>query len=129
MKRLSLSLCAEYLVAGYLLSRGWQVLKQGYRVIGSEIDLVVQKNNTLVFVEVKLRKQELKYDYTWSEICNSRKKKALVRGASSYLSTVPGLIYDEMRFDLAMVYYKSAGFQQGNKEQIAMQFYPSFFSF
>ena len=46
----------ESLAAEYLARHGYTVVAQNYRYRRSEIDLIVQQKRTLVFVEVKLRK-------------------------------------------------------------------------
>lgn len=45
----------EMLAAGYLCDQGYQVLDKKVRASFGELDLVVQKNETIVFVEVKTR--------------------------------------------------------------------------
>jgi putative endonuclease len=40
----------------YLSKKGYTILEQNYRYKRAEIDLIAQKDNTLVFVEVKTRK-------------------------------------------------------------------------
>lgn len=45
----------EALVAGYYQQGGYQILATQYRTRHGEIDLIVQKDKTLVFVEVKTR--------------------------------------------------------------------------
>lgn len=45
----------EKLAAAYLENAGYEVLEYNYRYKRGEIDLVVKKDNLLVFVEVKSR--------------------------------------------------------------------------
>ena len=47
---------AEEVAASYLGSQGLRLLQQNYRCPGGEIDLVMQDDNQLVFVEVRYRK-------------------------------------------------------------------------
>ncbi len=47
---------AENLAAGYLEQRGLPVLTRNYRCRGGEIDLICRDRKTLVFVEVRLRR-------------------------------------------------------------------------
>ncbi len=42
--------------AKFLKKKGYLVLKKNYRYQRSEVDLIVQKDNLIVFVEVKVRK-------------------------------------------------------------------------
>ncbi len=47
---------AETLAAQYLARHGLQLLTQNFRCRGGEIDLVCREGKTLVFVEVRLRR-------------------------------------------------------------------------
>lgn len=46
----------EALAASYLETRGYRILARNFRVRGAELDIVAEKNGTLVFVEVKTRR-------------------------------------------------------------------------
>ena len=46
---------AEALAAAYLERQGLQVVERNYRCRQGEIDLIMRDNDTLVFVEVRLR--------------------------------------------------------------------------
>src|SRR5690606_6696943 len=45
----------EQLAADYLVAKGFQVVFRNYRYGKSEIDLIVQRDDWLIFVEVKTR--------------------------------------------------------------------------
>ena len=45
----------EHVAAEYLLGKGYQIVARNYRSARAEIDLIVKKDNWLVFVEVKTR--------------------------------------------------------------------------
>jgi len=47
---------AEMLAADFLVSRGLAVVARNYRCRGGEIDIIAQDGETLVFVEVRLRR-------------------------------------------------------------------------
>jgi putative endonuclease len=47
---------AETRALDYLLSKGYSLIEKNYRYKRNEVDLVVEKNKTLIFVEVKFRK-------------------------------------------------------------------------
>ena len=49
---------AEALAARFLTTRGLAIVARNYRCRGGEIDLVVRDGNTLVFVEVRLRRSQ-----------------------------------------------------------------------
>ena len=46
----------EDLALRYLIQHGYKLLERNYRTRRGEIDLIVRKDDTLVFVEVKLRR-------------------------------------------------------------------------
>lgn len=46
----------EALALGYLLKKGYAPVERNYRTRRGEIDLILNDGNTLVFVEVKLRR-------------------------------------------------------------------------
>ncbi len=46
----------EQLAAEYLEGRGYAILARRWRAVGREIDLVVEKDGTVAFVEVKTRR-------------------------------------------------------------------------
>ena len=45
----------ERLAVDYLISKGYQILAQNFRYLKGEVDIIAQKNNCLVAVEVKTR--------------------------------------------------------------------------
>lgn len=45
----------ENLAAEFLIGKGFEILSKNYRYKHAEIDLIVKKNNWLIFVEVKTR--------------------------------------------------------------------------
>ncbi len=49
---------AEALAARFLAARGLAVVERNYRCRGGEIDLIVRDGKTLVFVEVRLRRNQ-----------------------------------------------------------------------
>lgn len=75
---------AEKIVAEWLITRGYTVRERNWRpsVNHSEIDIIAQKDDTIVFVEVKARK-DMETDPL--EAVNADKIKKVVRGANVYL--------------------------------------------
>ena len=45
----------EELAKNFLINKGYKILFQNYRTRFSEIDIIAEKNKTLIFVEVKYR--------------------------------------------------------------------------
>lgn len=91
---------AENIVYEYLISQGYTVRERNWRPKSSrsEIDIVAQKEDTLIFVEVKARSDR---DVDPAEAMTAEKIKNVVRGANSYLQTQDFDFY--YRFDVAAV--------------------------
>lgn len=91
---------AENIVCEFLISKGYTVRERNWRpkTSKSEIDIIAQKDDTLIFVEVKARSDK---DVDPAEAMTAEKIKNVVRGANSYL-----LAQDKeycYRFDVAAV--------------------------
>lgn len=91
---------AENIVFEYLISQGYTVRERNWRPKSSrsEIDIIAQKEDTLIFVEVKARSDR---DVDPAEAMTAEKIKNVVRGANSYLQTQDFDFY--YRFDVASV--------------------------
>lgn len=91
---------AEKIVCEYLISKGYTVRERNWRpkTSKSEIDLIAQKDDTLIFVEVKARTD---MDIDPTEAMTAEKIKNVVRGANSYLMAQDKAYF--YRFDVAAV--------------------------
>lgn len=58
-----LGFLAENIAARYLESENYEVLAKNYRKPWGEIDVIVKKDDAVVFVEVKANSQEFKGDF------------------------------------------------------------------
>ncbi len=79
----STGILAEERAMEYFQNLGYQLVKKNYRVPGGEIDLILQKKNFLIFVEVKMRQNE--HFGTPEESMTPRKKKHLAWAIHQYL--------------------------------------------
>jgi putative endonuclease len=77
----------ENLAADYLTQQGYSVIEQNYRTPYGEIDLIVQKANFLVFVEVKTRASKA-YGLP-EEAITPKKREHLISAAQAYLQKTP----------------------------------------
>jgi putative endonuclease len=89
---------AEKLAANYLTQHGLKLITSNFHSRFGEIDLIMQEDNTLVFVEVKKRQAGLNLaleSITWP------KQRKLIKTAQFYLSQVG---YDiACRFDAVAI--------------------------
>ena len=81
----------------YLIQKGYTLVERNYRTRRGEIDLIVRKDDTLVFVEVKLRRGTGFGDPL--EAVTPRKQHTLRSVAEHYLYT-RSAHYDTLRFDV-----------------------------
>lgn len=77
---------AEKIAASYLQKQSLTLLAQNYRCRFGEIDLIMQENDTLVFIEVRLRTQEA-FGGAAASITSSKQAK-LLRTARQYLAEI-----------------------------------------
>jgi putative endonuclease len=72
----------EEMAARFLIDKGFEIVERNYRHKRSEIDLIVKKDNWLIFVEVKLRSSDA-YGYP-EDFVDYKKAKNIVDGAEQY---------------------------------------------
>lgn len=99
----------ETVAAQYLQKKKYKILACGYRCRYGEIDLIVSNRAYLVFVEVKLRKNDNFADAR--EFVDYRKQNRIRTTAELYLSQNPTEL--QPRFDVIEI-YASQGFETKN---------------
>ena len=88
----------EQSVRQYLEKKVWHIVAQNVHVGHDEIDLIMMDGNTLVFVEVKLRKPGV----SGAEAVDAAKRRRISRAAVVYMAKTGGLDRSA-RFDVAEV--------------------------
>jgi putative endonuclease len=91
---------AEQLAAQYLQQQGLKLIAQNYRGRFGEIDLIMQDGATLVFVEVRLRRNG-GFGGAAASI-DAHKQKRIIRTAQQYLANLartPPCRFDAMLLD------------------------------
>lgn len=95
-------LSGERAAAEYLQGLGYRVLERRYRFARKEIDLVVEKGDLVVFVEVKARASESYGPIRLS--VTERKKRNLVAAAEGWLmERDTGNLSRSYRFDVILI--------------------------
>lgn len=107
-------LFAEEMVAEAYIKKGYTILERRWKVGKTEIDLIAQKDNIVVIIEVKARSG--KGEDALSTV-TSDKRKRMVKAADVYLKRLEGQ-YD-YRFDIATV--------TGNKSSFNMDIFEDAF--
>ncbi len=99
LKNRSSGAWGEELALRYLTRRGYSLLERNYRTRYGELDLIVRRGNTIVFVEVKLRRGSGFGDPL--EAITPRKQATIRSLAEHYLLQVEEqLDFDTVRFDV-----------------------------
>ena len=96
---------AEAFVADRLVEAGWTVLARNWRARGGELDLVVERQGVLRFVEVKARDAD---DPSGLEAIGHGKRRKLIAAAEAWLGE-RGLPSVEVAFLVAVVSFGRTG--------------------
>ncbi len=94
-KNYAAGLFAEEKVASYLKKLDWNILNQRYRCPFGEIDLIAQRADYILFVEVKKRKTLRKALFALT----NRQKQRLINSANYYLETYNMNNINNVQFD------------------------------
>lgn len=105
---------AEALAAEYFLKEGYVIRERNWRLGNLEIDLILEKDRTMVFVEVKARSSS--EDEALLSI-NFKKRSRIINAADVYLRRETKLY--QYRFDIVTF--------TGNRDNYKMRHYPDAF--
>ncbi|MFH1380281.1 MAG: YraN family protein [bacterium] len=98
--RTSLGKLGEHDALVMLNQKGYTLRESNWRCRGGEIDLVVEKGNLIVFIEVKLRQN---YAYGSAEYAVHKiKQRRIVRAAVLYMK-LKNLYNKDVRFDVISI--------------------------
>ncbi|MEJ2641274.1 MAG: YraN family protein [Desulfosarcinaceae bacterium] len=91
---------SEARAARYLRKQGYRILEVNYQHRLGEIDIIAEEGDTLVFVEVKARRNP--FLQTPKAAVTLRKQRKIVQVAQAYLKTA-GHPLKRMRFDVVAI--------------------------
>lgn len=91
---------AEALAAHFLEQQGLQILARNFRCRGGEIDLVCRERKSLVFVEVRLRRNAA-YGGAAASITHNKRQR-IIKAARHYLAAHQAAD-SECRFDCVLL--------------------------
>ena len=89
---------AEQQAVEYLEARGLVLVARNYRAPCGEIDIIMQDDNTLVFIEVRYRVSE-QFCRT-GETIDDNKQRRIRTTAEHYLQHHPTMMENDCRFDI-----------------------------
>ena len=115
-KKIFLGKRGEEFVAKHLERQGFSIIAHNYRKRFGEIDLIAQKNDLIVFVEVKARHNPY---IDPAEVIIHSKQRKIIMVAKEFLSTHT-YINATYRFDVALVEYQ--------KNEIILQYIENAFT-
>lgn len=92
---------AEQVAQQYLEANGFSFLDKNFSCRQGEIDLIMLDKNTIVFVEVKYRKNNT-FSYI-EESINHAKQKRLIHTSLMYLQKHPKYCDYQARFDVILI--------------------------
>ncbi len=90
---------AESQACDHLQQQGLTLIERNYRTRRGEIDLIMQQDRTLVFVEVRLRAND--QFGSAAESITSRKQSRIIAAAQHYLQQQPSSL--ACRFDVVAI--------------------------
>ena len=98
----------EQIAAKFLQNKGYIILHNNWRSGKKEIDIIAQKDDTLVIVEIKTRTS---LDFGFPEEAVSRKKQAFLKSAAAvFIDAHPQ--YPIIRFDIISILMNGQGVQE-----------------
>lgn len=101
MNKRRFGIIGEKIAQGYLDNKGYEIIESNYYTKRGEIDIICQKDNCIIFVEVKTR-TNLNFG-TPAMAINSTKKKH-IRSAAKIFLYVNRLQKYDVRFDVVEVF-------------------------
>jgi len=97
----------EKMAINYLLKNEYRIVAKNYRFLKAEVDIIAQKENTLIAVEVKTRSTD--YFGDPQDFINQKKIKLLVSAMDNYV--VERDLDVEVRFDIIAIIKQKNVFQ------------------
>jgi putative endonuclease len=96
----------EKIAGNYLKKAGYKIVCQNYQKRFGEIDIIAEKNNEIIFVEVRSKE---KNDFSPILTITKRKIEKLKNLALNYLSE-NGIVDKQVRFDIIGLVKKNGKF-------------------
>jgi putative endonuclease len=103
MTQQELGILGETMAQKYLLKEGYLIRTVNYRFIKYEIDIVAEKNDKIIVVEVKTR-QTAEIGEPWMAVTR-KKQRQIIACADHYLQARQ--IDKEVRFDIISIVHNS----------------------
>ncbi len=109
----------ENIAAAYLQGKGYRIVKRNWRYLKKEIDIIAEKEDELVIVEVKTRQGTSVL--LPGDLVTHAKQRYLINAADAYIRWHG--VEKETRFDVIIVNFPGNG--EYEIEHIPQAFYPT----
>jgi putative endonuclease len=105
IKSYQFGILAESIAIFFLRLKGYKILKRRYKTFVGEIDIVAQKNKTLIAIEVKARKKAvIKNGFLIEEVVSISQQKRIKRATISFVkANYKKYQNHNIRFDLIVI--------------------------
>ena len=113
----------EDCAANFLESEGYKIVARNFRIRSAEIDIIAQKDNVIVFVEVKAR-SDIRHGLP-SEAVTVRKQKKIIEAAGVFLQD-ENFSECACRFDVVEVYLRGELVEEINHIENAFEVVQTF---
>ncbi len=94
----------ESAAVNYLEAKGYEILAQGFRYQHTEIDIIACHGQTVVFVEVKTRRNER---YGFPEEAVDTTKQTRIKTTAAYWLSRQKQKFRDCRFDILSIIFRS----------------------
>jgi putative endonuclease len=103
MNNTELGSLGEQMACDYIRKKDFQIIERNYRFKKNEIDIIAQKDNQLIVIEVKTR-QTAEIGEPWQAVIRN-KQKQIIQVANQYIQT--NNIELETRFDIISIVHNT----------------------
>jgi len=103
MTQHELGMLGEVMAQKYLLKNGYTILTTNYRFVKYEIDIIAEKDETIVVVEVKTR-QTAEIGEPWMAVTR-KKQRQIIATADRYIQSRD--LPNEVRFDIISIVHNT----------------------
>ena len=104
MNKRKFGFIGEKIAQGYLINKEYKILETNFYTRNGEIDIIAQKDNCIIFVEVKTR-TNLNFGTPAMSVNNAKKKH--IRTVAKTFLYLNKLMKYEVRFDVIEVFINS----------------------
>lgn len=108
----------ELIAVDFLIKKGYTIRDKNWRYLKSEVDIIAQKENTIVAVEVKTRTSD--YFGDPQDFITKKKVKLLVLAMNEYV--ISKELDAEVRFDIIAILQNKKAFKIEHLEDAFLHF-------